>query len=1751
MIPLAGISQLTPVFIPNAGQWHENVVHRMEVRNGDIYMEHDGIKFAFYDEEFFHHVHADANPDSVLKIHAFKVNFVGCDTNAVITSHDKGTALYSYYLGKDVTKWASGLTASRKLIYHELYPLINLNIYTTNEGLKYEFQVLPGGNVSDIKLDIEGADKVELIRRDLQISTSTKILIDKAPYSYVGDQDNEVASSYILNDSVVSFLVGENYSKTDTLIIDPDLVFSTYSGSTTNNFGFTATYDELGFLYSGSSVFGIGYPTTLGAYSVVFSSNPTGGNDVVYDPFFGWVNAGYTNTDIGISKYDTSGTKLIYSTYLGGELCEVPHSIIVNSKDELMILGTTGSATFPITSGAYDNSFGGGSKINLSRGIAVNYVNGSDIFVAKLSNDGTQLLASSYFGGSQNDGVNELLNYNYADQMRGDIAVDSDDKVYISTCTYSNDLANINGAQSNSNGGSDGLVAKFDSDLTTLEWGTYLGGSGHDACYSLILDNSNNVIVSGGTASADLTTTPGVVYPTFQGVPTDGFIAKISSDGSNFDALTYYGTHAYDQVYFVRIDDEQNIYIYGQSASMDGTLVHNAGYFSTNSGMFISKLSNDLTNVVWSTTFGSGDGRINLSPTAFAVDICNNIYLSGWGSPSFGFSLIPNWIIDPSGLTGHNGGTGTLGMDVTADAFQGTTNGNDFYLLVLDDDANTLQYASFYGGNLSNEHVDGGTSRFDRKGNIYQSVCAGCGGNDDFPIKPNPGAVSSTNNASCNNGVFKFDFQIPAIVADFIAPEQGCLNTTYQFNNTSNILDSTTYFWSFGDDSTSTLSDPSHQYLKSGTFTVKLIIRDPVSCNLVDSISKIITLRDDSLILSKVDTSCAGDSLQIGLLLSFSDSTTFNWSPRQLFSDSTVLLPKALTDSSVSLLLIVTSQPGCSDTVLHSVYVPNYTLQLSDSVVCAGDTILNFVNSNLAFSTYQWSSISTYSDTLNPSVSDTSFKYFVQPNDTTFYLRIVDESTCVFIDSLKLDGGDFSIVINSDTMVCDTSSIWGQVVPINGTIDTISWGPGSGVLQGADSTSALLSVVGPVNSYGVAVKDVRGCVDSATTVISHRLNGTLLTKLDTSCAGDSLQIELSNVFIDSTNYNWSPGSVFSDSSTYEPKVFTDSSLTLTLLVNDYLGCIDTIIYPVFVPEYQLQFSDTIACFSDTTTNFVMSNPSFVAYHWSSTSSFSDQLNVLLTDTSFTYIVAEGDTTFYIQVTDSSNCMFVDSLTINGVNFQMKVNLDTLVCDTVAIWGNIVSHQMNGLDSISWSPSNRVYQGQDSTSALLSIYSYLSDFQIYARDTNGCVSRDSIRIVDNSLSFDLNDTTICFGDTIQLGYELSHNPLYTYEWIPNVVFDKDSLFTKALLTDSVNVVLVIDNSFCIDTVNQLISVNKIDVSSSVDTILCNNLDPLTVGVLGVDTLLYHWSNDAAFSDTVQRGVGIRDYTFIPNIGVATYFISGQDDFGCVDTAQVRVTSSVFDLTYPTDSTLCLNDTIRLFPNEDLTGLGDLLFSWNPSGIILSDTSLSTVNVYAPNGKWVVTVKSQNQYGCKDSDVVTLYFAGLDTTVISAVVNPKTILDTESALITVSPQDNLYDISPDEPETAQEGNVFTVFPKESKTYVLTVIDSLYGKCRNITSVDIEVLKFVCDDPYIYVPNAFTPNGDGENDLLFVRGKNITKLYFAIFNRWGQKVFETEQQHIGWDGLYKGMEIDPAVYDYYLKYECEGEKEHFKKGNITLIR
>ena len=172
---------------------------------------------------------------------------------------------------------------------------------------------------------------------------------------------------------------------------------------------------------------------------------------------------------------------------------------------------------------------------------------------------------------------------------------------------------------------------------------------------------------------------------------------------------------------FIEVDLDKRVYATGQT---EGALARTTNtYGKDNAKQFISALKPSLDSVYFSTTFGNRTTLPELSPSAFMVDNCYNIYFSGWGSFS---------------------GT-TVDLEITPDANQKTTDGSDFYLVVLNKNAERVVYASYFGGDTSEDHVDGGTSRFDKTGVVYQSVCASCPnappGLQDFPTSP--GAASS------------------------------------------------------------------------------------------------------------------------------------------------------------------------------------------------------------------------------------------------------------------------------------------------------------------------------------------------------------------------------------------------------------------------------------------------------------------------------------------------------------------------------------------------------------------------------------------------------------------------------------------------------------------------------------------------------------------------------------------------------------------------------------------------------------------------------------------------------------------------------------------------------------------------------------------------------------------------------------------------------------------------------------------------
>lgn len=814
-------------FVENKGQWDSRIKFLGQVsagmfsvqQNGFMVVQHKPEDWAKIGELAHNHGSTSKNTPFTIHSHAYKVEFLNGNKIAEIIPDKPLPGYNNYFIGSDPSKWASDCKVYQGITVKEVYPNIDVRYYSNLGAVQYDLIVKPGADISRIALKFDGPDKLELKNKELMIGTSAGNLKELRPYTYQVDVNGrkEVNCKYILKNNVVTFDV-KGYDKTQTLIIDPSLVFCSFTGSTADNWGFTATYGPDGSMFGGGIVFSGGaFPVSPGA----FQTNFAGGG------------GGWGAFDIGIIKLSPNGSNRMYATYLGGSGNEMPQSIICDPQGNLIVAGRSNSSDYPVKPANNLKGPGGGF----------------DIIITKINAAGNGLVGSMRIGGSESDGANiddypngagSLLR-NYGDEARSEVNIDAAGDIYLASCTQSGNFPTVSPFQGTKSGGQDGVIVKLSPDASNLLFSTYMGGSGDDAAYVLSMSPlTGNLYVAGGTSSDNF---PGSHAGTIGAALVggiDGFVAEIS--GTGLVRSTYLGTGGTDQIYGIQFDRNGFPYVTGQTT---GAWPHiNAAYFDAGAKQFISKLQPDLSAYVYSTTFGTSSSLPNISPTAFLVDRCENVYVAGWGG-CFNCS-------SPTVSSYPNAGTG--GLPVTADAAnagKASTDGKDFYFFVLKKDAASQLFGSFFGENNQGagcDHVDGGTSRFDQNGVIYEAICANCKELDPGAVFPTTPGAWSTNNPSnfggkCNLALVKIAFNLAGVKAGIESiingvprDSAGCVPLTVDFADT--VHNAKSYEWNFGDGSATVITtDPntSHVFNSTGTYLVRLVAVDSTTCNIRDT----------------------------------------------------------------------------------------------------------------------------------------------------------------------------------------------------------------------------------------------------------------------------------------------------------------------------------------------------------------------------------------------------------------------------------------------------------------------------------------------------------------------------------------------------------------------------------------------------------------------------------------------------------------------------------------------------------------------------------------------------------------------------------------------------------------------------------------------------------------------------------------------------------------------------------------------------
>jgi len=388
-----------------------------------------------------------------------QVRFMGAAATPAIEARAPLSGTVTYLRGAGPATGRAVATYGQ-VVYHDLYPGIDLVYDGTGGALEYSFVVAPGADPRAIGLAFDGVRGRRLDARGaLVLRTARGDLVQKAPVAYqeVDGRRVPVAASYALTGAAgtgtgtagatVALTLGR-YDPTKPLVIDPVLAYGTYLGGTGMDRATGVATDARGATYLTGLTASPDFPTQAAL-------------QVGYD-------GGYAG-DAFVTKLSPDGSRLVYSTYLGGTGDDAGAGIAVDRAGDVYVVGSTTSTDFP-TKNALQASNGGGR----------------DAFVAELTPSGSALLWSTYLGGTGDDYGNAL-------------ALDTNGAPVVVGTTGSPTFPTKNALQGSPKNGRDAFVTKFAADGSALLWSTYYGGSGDDWGNAVALDPRGTVYVAGQT----------------------------------------------------------------------------------------------------------------------------------------------------------------------------------------------------------------------------------------------------------------------------------------------------------------------------------------------------------------------------------------------------------------------------------------------------------------------------------------------------------------------------------------------------------------------------------------------------------------------------------------------------------------------------------------------------------------------------------------------------------------------------------------------------------------------------------------------------------------------------------------------------------------------------------------------------------------------------------------------------------------------------------------------------------------------------------------------------------------------------------------------------------------------------------------------------------------------------------------------------------------------------------------------------
>lgn len=1805
-------------FIENKGQWVPEAKFRAGVPDGAMFITDKGFVYNYASREDLNKMeeHGDAthkhdggehkqagNKSGDIRYHAYKVNFDGANANPKYVSTDKRANYNNYFIGNDRSKWASHVGLYGKVTQQNIYNGIDAQVYSSKNSLKYDFVVSPGADVKQIKLSFEGVTPELKPDGSIYIKTSVNEVTELAPYSYqiINGQEKAVKSNFKLEKGHLSFEFPEGYDETQTLVIDPVLVFATFSGGGggggSNNYGFSTTYDALGNLYAGAECYTIGWPTTAGAFQQNFGGN----------------------RDVGVNKYNASGSALVYSTYYGGSQFEVPNAMKVNGLGELVVVGSTNSNNLPMPlTGSYDPTLSGAE----------------DMFVAHFSADGATLIGASYLGGSGNEpfqlgfqggtlaagAVTEVLsNGSFYDNRSSqlspmELTFDAADNIWIVGNTNSADIDIIGASSQNTY-----TIKKWICNNTSYTFGTqvlttsgtytqsFSNAGGCDSVVKLILTVGQPMI---DTVFKNIC--PGTTYQFgSQSLSTNGVYTH------TFTSLT-----GCDSTVVLHLLIKPYVTAAVSKAICPGTGYQFGPAFLTAPGVYVDTFPSAGCDSIATLTLSIKPYKTNTVSQSicagksytFGGTVLHNAgtYIDTFSSSSCDSIVTLNLSINPyvrdtvlatfcTGTTYKFGNQNITAPGTYVDTQASLSSCDRIIVMQLSNGA--VNKYKYYPSICQGSSYAFGSQTLTTPGDYTQTfTTSGCDSNVTIHLEYRPNITNSVTASICPGGSYQFGSQSLTSAGTYTHsfPTSGCdsivaltLNVVTPYNDTIavSICQGTSY--PFQPNALITAGTYTH------TFTSSLGCDSTVTVHL-DFLPYITTFLTDSI--------CNGSTYVFGTQLLTTSGTYLNVYPTT----------------------------GCDSVVTLSLFIKPI------------DTF-NFTENYCQGSNYY------FKDTI-----------ITQPG--TYFRTFQAASGCDSVVKLILTGpwtnanvlsGGIDVIIYNLNPTCDTmkySSYLGGAGN-DSPSGLVFNSDGNLIISGITSSNDFRTTTGTLHpTYQGGIND--GFVSLINPHFGNMIRSTYLGTNDLDHAAAVQVDDEDNVYVlgrTMGNYPITPG-VYVGNATGDIFIermdpLLETSVMSTRMGNNQAG------QRYFPSAFLVDICKNV---------YVAGTGAAAGLPLTPDATQPGQASFW-----FGVITPDFGGLFYgsyFGVNGDHNHVGVNRMDPNGIVYQSVCNNtgppQTYTGTTPASWSqfkqtggqDIVSFKFNfeatGVNSDFELGPNQNDTGcapytvafvNTSNSALTYVWNFddgtpnstatnpthvFTDtgtfkVQLIANNPNTCITADTsyftIRVQKAVIpDLTVKDTTLCaFEQNINLSV-LINNPSSNniIKWGPATgiigVNDQPTVTVDPTLNNQYYVI-VKDSviGICGFTTSDTIHIDlapRVLTLLTPDTAVCYGA---VIPILATGTPAYNYTWDPA--------IGLSDSTILQPTLTANqsqiYTLTGKY-FACPDTTvSLKIEVQQYPvLTLPADKYVCQGTEVTMessvAPYRD-----DYAYQWTPATSNLSNpTGPNSYFVADSTIEYMLNVKTP--IGCSGADtiLVTVFPIGFgsissdtgycpgnqamlwaaggtqytwtpeeglsDPTSATTIANPETstqytvyitdahnCADTEKVMVQVYPQavlalpDSVHIYSGEkyhlEPST--NASYFTWFPPSGISSTTVADPLLYPEVRTryfvtaVTEAGCSIkdsIDIIVNETVLDMPNAFAPNGG--NNMFKPSKRGIATLKdFSIYNRWGNKVYSSSNIDAGWDGTYNGVAQPMGVYVYTIEAVSDSGRMFTQKGNVTLVK